>query len=54
MVGVVLATFSREGNSNFVATTLIDSFCINIAPSTSVTACKGSASGKDVHMSSGL
>ena len=74
MIGVVLATFSKEGNSNIESLCIslitssennmqigasyvqqrgeqqqcsyVDSLCINIAPSTSVTACRGSASGK--------
>ena len=74
MVGVVLATFSKEENSNIESLCMspitssenntqigasyvqqcgeqqlcsyVDSLCINIAPSTSVTACRGSASGK--------
>ena len=74
MIGVVLATFSKEGNSNIESLCIspitssenntqigasyvqqrgeqqlcsyVDSLCINIAPSTSVTACRGSALGK--------
>lgn len=37
-----------------LVTPQIHSLCINIAPGTSVTACKGRASGKEVHISSGL